>query len=256
MGTHPNFSAQRDRKLSQKNGMCPSFPRHVAIIMDGNGRWAKRKHLPRIAGHRKGAQAVQKIVKASSDAGIKVLTLYVFSTENWKRPVSEVRFLMKLLARYIEKEIAALHQENVRINAVGRLKELPDSIQNLLAKAIERTKHNKGLILNLAINYGGRQEIIDGIRKIAADLKKSSLKIEDLNEENFSRYLYTEDLPEPDLIIRTSGEKRLSNFLLWQSSYAELYVTETLWPDFGREDLLLALEDYSKRKRKFGGTSK
>ncbi len=227
-------------------------PRHIAIIMDGNGRWAKRKHLPRIAGHRKGVEAVRKIVKVSSEVGIKVLTLYVFSTENWKRPVSEVKFLMKLLARYIEKEVAELHQRNVRINAVGRLKELPGSLQNLLAKAIEKTKDNKGLILNLAINYGGRQEIIDGIRKIAADLKKGSLKIKDLNEESFSRYLYTAGIPEPDLIIRTSGEKRLSNFLLWQSSYAELYVTETLWPDFDREDLLLALEDYGKRKRKFG----
>jgi len=228
------------------------LPEHVAIIMDGNGRWAKERHLPRIVGHQKGAKVVHKIVKASSDIGIKVLTLYVFSTENWKRPISEVKFLMGLLGRYIRKEIAELQLNNVKIMIIGRLNELPDSIQTILKEAIEKTKNNQGLILNLAINYGGRQEIVDAVGKVAADLKNGSFKIEDLSEKNFSRYLYTQDLPDPDLIIRTAGEKRLSNFLLWQSSYAELYVTDTLWPDFNQEELLLALEDYRKRKRKFG----
>ena len=228
------------------------LPEHIAIIMDGNGRWAKERHLPRIAGHRKGAEVVHKIVKLSSDMGIKVLTLYVFSTENWKRPALEVKFLMGLLRRYIRKEIAELQRNNVKVTAIGRLKELPDSIRTILKEAIEKTKNNQGLILNLAINYGGRQEIIDAVGKVAADLKNGSFKIEDLSEEKFSRYLYTENLQDPDLIIRTAGEKRLSNFLLWQSSYAELYVTKTLWPDFNQEELLLALEDYSKRRRKFG----
>jgi len=229
------------------------LPEHVAIIMDGNGRWAKERHLPRIAGHQKGAKVVHKIVKASSDIGIKVLTLYVFSTENWKRPISEVKFLMGLLGRYIRKEIAELQRNNVKIMFIGRLKELPDSIQTILKEAVEKTKNNQGLILNLAINYGGRQEIIDAVGKVAADLKNGSFKIKDLNEKNFSQYLYAQNLPDPDLIIRTAGEKRLSNFLLWQSSYAELYVTDTLWPDFNQEELLLALEDYNQRKRRFGG---
>ncbi len=228
------------------------LPEHIAIIMDGNGRWAKERHLPRIAGHRKGAEVVHKIVKLSSDMGIKVLTLYVFSTENWKRPALEVKFLMGLLRRYIRKEIAELQRNNVKVTAIGRLKELPDSIRTILKEAIEKTKNNQGLILNLAINYGGRQEIIDAVGKVAADLKNGSFKINDLSEEKFSRYLYTENLQDPDLIIRTAGEKRLSNFLLWQSSYAELYVTNTLWPDFNQEEFLLALEDYSKRKRTFG----
>ena len=228
------------------------LPEHVAIIMDGNGRWAKERHLPRIAGHQKGAKVVHKIVKASSDIGIKVLTLYVFSSENWKRPISEVKFLMGLLGRYIRKEIAELQRNNIKIMIIGRLNELPDSIQTILKEAIEKTKNNQGLILNLAINYGGRQEIIDAVGKVAADLKNGSFKIKDLSEKNFSQYLYAQNLPDPDLIIRTAGEKRLSNFLLWQSSYAELYVTNTLWPDFSQEELLLALEDYRKRKRKFG----
>ena len=229
------------------------LPEHVAIIMDGNGRWAKKRHFPRIVGHQKGAEVVHKIVKASSDMGIKVLTLYVFSTENWKRPISEVKFLMGLLGRYIRKEIAELQSNNVKIMIIGRLNELPDSIQTILKEAIEKTKNNQGLILNLAINYGGRQEIIDAVGKVAADLKNGSFKIKDLNEKNFSQYLYAQNLPDPDLIIRTAGEKRLSNFLLWQSSYAEFYVTDILWPDFNREKLLLALEDYNQRKRRFGG---
>jgi len=229
------------------------LPEHVAIIMDGNGRWAKKRHFPRIVGHQKGSEVVHKIVKASLDMGIKVLTLYVFSTENWKRPISEVKFLMGLLGRYIRKEIAELQSNNVKIMIIGRLNELPDSIQTILKEAIEKTKNNQGLILNLAINYGGRQEIIDAVGKVAADLKNGSFKIKDLNEKNFSQYLYAQNLPDPDLIIRTAGEKRLSNFLLWQSSYAELYVTDTLWPDFNQEELLLALEDYNQRKRRFGG---
>ena len=229
------------------------LPEHVAIIMDGNGRWAKKRHFPRIVGHQKGSEVVHKIVKASLDMGIKVLTLYVFSTENWKRPISEVKFLMGLLGRYIRKEIAELQSNNVKIMIIGRLNELPDSIQTILKEAIEKTKNNQGLILNLAINYGGRQEIIDAVGKVAADLKNGSFKIKDLNEKNFSQYLYAQNLPDPDLIIRTAGEKRLSNFLLWQSSYAELYVTDILWPDFNREELLLALEDYNQRKRRFGG---
>ncbi len=229
------------------------LPEHIAIIMDGNGRWAKKRHLPRIMGHQKGAKVVHKIVKLSSDMGIKVLTLYVFSTENWKRPVFEVKFLMGLLGRYIRKEIAELQRYNIKIMIIGRLNELADPIQNILKKAVEETKNNQGLILNLAINYGGRQEIIDAVGKIVADLENGSFKIKDLSEKKFSRYLYTQNLPDPDLIIRTAGEKRLSNFLLWQSSYAELYVTDTLWPDFDRKELLLALEDYRQRKRRFGG---
>jgi len=220
--------------------------------MDGNGRWAQNRHLPRVAGHKKGAKTVQEIVKTASKAGIKVLTLYTFSTENWKRPRFEVNFLMRLLARDLKKEIVELDKNKVKFKVIGRLEELPSSVFNILAEATNKTRENTGLVLNLAINYGGRQEIIDAVREVADNLKKGFLKIEDLNEKTFSRYLYTRDIPDPDLIIRTAGEKRLSNFLLWQSSYAELYVTETLWPDFGREEFLLALKDYGERERKFG----
>lgn len=223
------------------------LPGHIAIIMDGNGRWAKQRGLPRIAGHRKGVETVRKIVTLSGELGVSALTLYAFSTENWARPKLEIKALMGLLTIYLQKEIGELSRKNVKLRAIGRLKEFPDQIQELLNKAMEATGKNTGLILTLALNYGGRAEIIDAIKKI------SPSEIKGLGEDSFKNYLYTNYLPDPELLIRTSGELRLSNFLLWQIAYTEIYVTDVLWPDFGRVELLKALIDYQGRQRKFGG---
>ncbi len=224
------------------------LPRHIAVIMDGNGRWAKKRGLPRLFGHRAGTQSVREAVKVCGELGIEVLTLYAFSTENWVRPKTEVNALMGLLSKMLSSEISELDKNNVRLMTVGRTHELPPKVQDDLRKGIEKLKHNTGLTLNLALNYGGRQEIVDAIKKI------QKLGIKNIDEKNFSDYLYTAGLPDPDLMIRTSGEMRLSNFLLYQLAYAELYVTETLWPDFRREHLYKAVEEYQKRERRFGGT--
>lgn len=229
------------------------IPKHVAVIMDGNGRWALRRGLPKIAGHQAGAKAAEEVMAAAGELGVKILTLYTFSTENWKRPKEEVNALFKLLEDYLDKEGDRLNKNNIKLQVIGRIHELPDSLQAKIAKQIEKTKNNTGLVLNLALNYGGRPEIIDVVRAIAKDVKSGRIDSADLDEKLFSNYLYTKDLPDPDLLIRTSGEYRLSNFLLWQLSYAEIYVVDTLWPDFKKADFKKAVSEYQKRERRFGG---
>jgi undecaprenyl diphosphate synthase len=230
------------------------LPQHIAIIMDGNGRWAKKRRLPRIAGHRAGIRAVRQVVEASARLGIPCLTLYAFSIENWKRPRMEIKLLMKLLREYLRKEIAELNKNNIRFEAVGRISSLPTSVQKDLQTTIEKTRNNTGLRLTLALNYGGRAELIDAVRGLAADLQSRGILFQDaITEEALSRHLYTHDLPDPDLLIRTSGEMRLSNFLLWQVAYSEIWVTETLWPDFKERDLVQAVADFQKRERRYGG---
>jgi undecaprenyl diphosphate synthase len=229
------------------------IPRHVAIIMDGNGRWARRRGLPKIAGHRAGAGSVDEITRAAAEAGVGVLTLYAFSTENWKRPKEEVGALFKLLEHYLVKEIARLKKNNIRLSVIGDLKALPQSTREKLAEAIESTKDNTGMVLNIALNYGSRSEIAAAARAIARDVKNGVIRDADIDEGLFSRYLYTRGLPDPDLLIRTSGESRISNFLLWQASYAELYITNKLWPDFRKGDFKKAIREYQRRERRFGG---
>ncbi|MDO8756378.1 MAG: isoprenyl transferase [Elusimicrobiota bacterium] len=225
------------------------LPRHVAVIMDGNGRWAAKRGLPRIAGHKAGVDSVRAIVRAAGELGIETLTLYSFSTENWLRPAEEVGELMKLLSWALNKETLELDKNDVRLSAIGRLEALPEVVRRELEGAIVRLQHNTGLNLVLALNYGGRQEIIDAANKALAAGER------ELDETSITDNLYTADLPELDLMIRTSGEMRISNFLLWQAAYAEIYVTPVLWPDFRKEHLEAALEDYQKRDRRFGGLS-
>ncbi|SMB95504.1 Undecaprenyl pyrophosphate synthetase [Thermanaeromonas toyohensis ToBE] len=243
------------RRMTQRWKLPPRdrLPRHLAIIMDGNGRWALRRGLPRVAGHRAGVEALRETVKACLEWGIEILTVYAFSTENWKRPREEVDTLMELLVEYLRKEVKELNQQGVRIGAIGRLHELPIEAQQELARARELTAGNQRLLLNLALNYGGRAELVDACCAVAQDILQGKLKLEQIDEEVLSRYLYTAGLPDPDLLIRTAGEMRFSNFLLWQSAYTELWVTPILWPDFRREDLLVALHDYARRERRFGG---
>jgi undecaprenyl diphosphate synthase len=230
-----------------------SLPAHVAIIMDGNGRWAKARHLPRVEGHRQGAESVRAVVRAAGEAGIKYLTLYAFSVENWSRPKEEVDTLMKYLARYLKNEIGELNRNNVRLEVIGQIYRLPEFVQEQLRKTALALSKNNGLTLILALSYGGRTEIIEAIRSIAAKVQKGALEPAEITEEMFSQHLYTKDYPDPDLLIRTSGEMRVSNFLLWQISYTELVVTPTLWPDFRKPQLLEALEEYARRHRRFGG---
>lgn len=223
-------------------------PHHLAIIMDGNGRWAKARNLPRLAGHRAGTNNLRRVLRACKEHGIKIVTLYAFSTENWHRPPEEVNGLMRLLEVSIDRELEALHREGVQIRHLGRLDRIPSALQRKIQHAIEYTRQNSDLILNIALNYGGRAEIVDAARRILAE----GLRPEDLDEATFSRYLYTAGLPDPDLIIRTSGEYRVSNFLIWQGAYAEYYVTDVLWPDFDEKELQKALEHYRRRERRFG----
>ncbi len=219
--------------------------------MDGNGRWAQKRKLPRIAGHRAGMRAVRQGIEACSTLGVSYLTLYAFSMENWKRPQSEVKLLMALLREYLKKEIEELDRRNIRLAVIGRIRELPLSVQRDLQAAIDRTRRNQGLQLTLALNYGARTEIVDALRQIIKDLKENGASR--LDERAVSRRLYTQGIPDPDLLIRTSGEMRLSNFLLWQAAYAEIWITETLWPDFTRRDLFRAVLDFQKRERRYGG---
>lgn len=228
------------------------IPKHIAIIMDGNGRWAKERKLPRIAGHRKGAEVVKSIVKCCDDLGVKFLTLYTFSTENWKRPEKEINFLMGLLSWFLDKEIRNLKKNNARFLTIGNIERLPKKAREVIAKAKEQTKSNTGLNLVLALNYGARLEIIEAVKSICGDIKDKRLTETELNEDIFSGYLYTAGIPDPDLLIRTSGEMRLSNFLLWQLSYSELYVTDKVWPDFNKAELKKAVDNFQKRKRRFG----
>jgi undecaprenyl diphosphate synthase len=232
------------------------LPAHIAIIMDGNGRWARRRRLPRVAGHQAGVSPVRGTVETCTRLGVRVLTLYAFSVENWKRPRAEVETLWRLLRYYLRQELPDLQKNDIRLQAIGRLDSLPPQVRRELDSAVEATASNRGLVLNLAINYGGRAEIVDAVNAILEvarlDGRIDSLK---LDEELISANLYTASGPDPDLLIRTSGEMRISNFLLWQIAYAELYVTETLWPDFTRRDLLQAILEYQKRDRRYGGLS-
>ncbi|MER3446509.1 MAG: hypothetical protein C4291_06520 [Candidatus Dadabacteria bacterium] len=227
-------------------------PKHIVIIMDGNGRWANRKGLDRISGHREGMKSVKSVVKAARELGIEAVTLYAFSAQNWKRPKGEVDSLMELLKQYLIKEANRLVEKGIRLNAIGRLTELPPDVYETLIETIEKTKECKEMTLTLALSYGGREEIVDAVKKIISTWNGS---YKDLNEEDFSQFLYTANLPDPDLLIRTSGEMRLSNFLLWQLAYTEIYVTKTLWPDFRRRHFIKALLNYQSRERRFGLTS-
>lgn len=231
------------------------LPKHIAIIMDGNGRWAKKKSLNRISGHVRGVDAVREVVTACRELGIKILTLYAFSIENWKRPKEEVNALMGLLKDYLLKERGEMIQNGIRLSAIGRLEDLPRDVQEILNETMRLTQDCDGMVLNLALSYGGRSEILHGIQRLLSDLRKKKIKPEEINQERFSQYLWTGGLSDPDLLIRTSGEFRISNFLLWQIAYTELYVTETLWPDFDRNELLKAIADYQSRERRFGLTS-
>lgn len=229
------------------------LPRHIAIIMDGNGRWAAQRSQPRIAGHRAGVEAVRAAVDTGARLGLQALTLYAFSTENWKRPRYEVDALMRMLRRYLRLELDEIDRQNIRFQTIGRTAALADNVRREIARATERTSQNKGMILTVALNYGGRAEIVDACRAAVRRLLDEGGRPDEISEERIANELYTRNLPDLDLLVRTSGELRLSNFLLWQTAYSEIYVTETLWPDFRRVHLLEAIVDYQRRDRRFGG---
>lgn len=231
-----------------------NLPRHIAIIMDGNGRWAERHRLRRIAGHQQGAKSVRIVVRTCRELGIKYLTLYAFSMENWNRPREEVDALMALLERYLRTESDEMMKNNIRLVAIGTIERLPPSVRDILLDTMEKTAGNDGMVLNLALSYGGRDEIVQAVNRILKEKENGKLRGEGITKEEFSRYLYTADIPDPDLLIRTSGEFRLSNFLLWQTAYTEFYFTDVLWPDFRKRHLLAAIADYQKRERRFGLT--
>ncbi len=229
------------------------IPRHIAIIMDGNGRWAKERDLPRREGHRAGAESVEECLKSCGDLGIEYLTLYAFSSENWKRPEQEVNALMGLLAHFLKEKTPTLIKANVRLQVIGQIEKLPGSSRRQLEKSIRKTADNDGLTLVVALSYGSREEIVDATRELMRKSAEGEMSADNLDNETFSNHLYTRGMPDPDLLIRTSGEFRISNFLLWQISYAEIYITETFWPDFRREHLETAIGEYQKRHRRFGG---
>ncbi|MGV8146383.1 MAG: isoprenyl transferase [Alkaliphilus sp.] len=231
-----------------------NIPKHIAIIMDGNGRWAKKKFLSRTLGHRAGVNALREIFETAANIGVKYLTLYAFSTENWIRPKDEVSALMQILAEYLEKEALELHRNNVKINAIGDISRFSKILQDEIASAIELTKLNDGLTVSIALNYGGRDELVRSVKKICNDVKEDRVKIQTITEELFSNYLDTAKMPDVDLLIRTSGEYRISNFLIWQSAYAELWFTDVLWPDFKGKHLIEAINDYHNRDRRFGSS--
>ena len=232
-----------------------ALPEHVAIIMDGNGRWAKKRLKNRIIGHEKGADTVRNITRLCRNLGIKVLTLYAFSTENWQRPEKEVSALMLLLKKFLISERKLLHDNNIRLKAIGQIERLPKKVREALDNTIDDTSKNDSMILNLALSYGSRNEIVSAVKQISKHVKESKIEIDDINEQLFSDYLYTKQMPDPDLLIRTSGEMRLSNFMLWQMAYTEIYITKTLWPDFEQEEFINILKDYQSRERRFGKTS-
>ena len=229
------------------------WPRHIAVIMDGNGRWAQRRELPRIEGHRKGVESVRRIVEESAQIGIEQITLYCLSSENWKRPSAELDFLMYLLEQYMVEERSTIMQNNIRVSTIGRRDGIPERVQAEMDKTIEMSQNNKGMRLCLAINYGARTELIDSVRQIAEKVAKKHLRVDEISEEMINAHLYTAGMPDPDLLIRTAGEKRISNFLLWQISYAEIWVTERCWPEFREDDLHGAIVDFANRERRFGG---
>jgi undecaprenyl diphosphate synthase len=229
------------------------LPAHVAVIMDGNGRWAKKRRLPRVSGHREGIKSVRDIVETSARLGLKVLTLYAFSVENWKRPRAEINTLMRLLRQYLHKELQTLQKNNIRFSVIGRWREMPGEVVRDLEWGMKETERNTGLLFNIALNYGGRTELVDCFRKISKELNQNGRDSESITEAMISDYLYTSGQPDPDLLIRTSGELRVSNFLLWQIAYAEIWVTDVLWPDFRKIHLYQAIIDYQKRERRYGG---
>ncbi len=237
-----------------KSTYSEKIPRHIAIIMDGNGRWAQQRSLPRVAGHKQGVESVREAVKTCRELGIQVLSLYAFSRENWNRPKWEVKALMQLLSRYLKSEIQELKKNGIALKVIGNLEQLPDKLQPQLIKAISQTQENTDMILNVALSYSGRAEILMAVRKVAEAVLNKTLSIEDISEATFERYLYTQGLPDPDLLIRTSGEYRLSDFLIYQSAYTEIYVTQTLWPDFRKKHLLTAIQEFQERERRFGLT--
>lgn len=246
---HTTLKSELQGREPQANRSLPrALPKHIGIIMDGNGRWATERGLPRIAGHHAGVENVRRILKKCAEYGVKVLTIYAFSTENWQRPIDEVNGLMRLLGLTIQRELNDLHKNGVRIVHSGRLEEISHHLQTQIRRAIEVTQHNERITLNVAFNYGGRAEILDAMRQALAD----GVKPQDLTEETFGRYLYTANLPDPDMIIRTGGEWRLSNFLIWQAAYAEYYTTPTYWPDFDETELDKALTEFARRERRFG----
>jgi undecaprenyl diphosphate synthase len=229
------------------------MPRHIAIIMDGNGRWAQRRHLPRVAGHRAGINAVRDTVEMARFLNIEALTLYAFSKENWKRPKAEISVLMRLLREYLHKELARLRRNNIRFQVLGRMEELPALVQKDLIYGSEETRDNTGMIFNVALNYGGRAELVDAFKRVALRMRSNGSNLEGLNEADIERELYTAGLPDPDLLIRTSGEMRVSNFLLWQIAYSEIWVTPVFWPDFRRYHLVEGIIEFQKRERRYGG---
>lgn len=242
------------RKTSLKLQLDPErLPAHVAIIMDGNGRWARKRGLPRVAGHREGIKSVRAVVEAGRAIGLPVLTLYAFSSENWKRPRREVTTLMRLLSAYLRDELANLNKNGIRLQTIGHPEHLPKYVQRELNRTRDLTQGNDAMVLNLALSYGSRDEIVEAAQRFARDVRQGRAQPEDLTETRFAAYLQTRDIPDPDLVIRTSGEFRVSNFLLWQLSYAELYITDAHWPDFREEDLYAALLEYQQRDRRFGG---
>ncbi|MBL7151366.1 MAG: isoprenyl transferase [Candidatus Omnitrophica bacterium] len=230
-----------------------NIPKHIAIIMDGNGRWARERGLSRTAGHREGVKRVREIIRAAAELGVKVLTFFAFSTENWTRPKSEIRLLMRYLDNFLGRQLEELDKNNIRLRVIGRGDPIPRQLQEKVRRAEEQTRNNTRMTVVLALNYGGRQEITDAARGLAEDVLKGNVKIKEINDEFLSRYLYTAGLPDPDLLIRTSGQMRISNFLLWQISYAELYFPEKYWPSFRKKDLEEAIEEYQRRERRFGG---
>lgn len=245
------ISKELYKKIDKNN-----IPAHIAIIMDGNGRWAKQRNLPRVMGHRAGVETIRSVVEECSNLNVKVLTLYAFSTENWKRPAEEVNSLMNLLVEFLRKEIKKLNENKVKIRWIGDISKLPLVCQDELHKASKITEHNTGLILNLALNYGGRAEIVNAVKRISHLVKEGKIHIEEINDDLISNFLWTNGLPDPDLIIRPSGELRISNFLLWQCAYSEFWYSNIYWPDFTKEHLYKAILDYQKRDRRFGGIKK
>jgi len=230
-----------------------AVPSHIAIIMDGNGRWAKKRGLPRIMGHREGAKSVRVITETCTEIGVKYVTFYAFSTENWKRPADEVKFLMGMLDTYLKQERKTIMKNNIRFNVIGDIKKLPKNVIAKINALKKESSKNTGLTMTLALNYGSRDEITKAVRKIADKVKKGKIKLSEISEEMIGENLYTSDMPDPDLMIRTSGEMRISNYLLWQLAYSELYITPVLWPDFRKRELLTAIEEYNRRDRRFGG---
>lgn len=249
----PFFKKKKIKNINQKLEKSDQVPEHIAIIMDGNGRWAKQRKMPRIKGHYEGMQTVKTITRHASDIGVKYLTLYAFSTENWSRPKDEVNYLMKLPGDFLSTFLPELIEKNVRVETIGFIEQLPEHTRIAVQEAKEKTKFNTGLTLVFAINYGGRKEIVSAVQMIAQLHKENKIELTEISEDSFGKYLFTRDIPDPELLIRTSGEERLSNFLIWQSSYSELVFVNTLWPDFGTAEFDQCIQTYHSRHRRFGG---